>query len=186
MKALILFTILGFASSCVNAVELKIITEKGYVAFTVNDDWQVIGMQTKPPVSVAGFQIPNTADDNTDDSANMAISIFHVEYHKAVEALKKVGQRYGSVDPKIEKFKDWAVYRQQVNQGETTYSILDAKKDVAGVAVGVRLAWPHLANNPPSYNSDMELTFHAVLDSIHGEIGPYKPKGGEVFRRPIK
>lgn len=186
MKAFVLFLVLGFVSSFANAVEIKIITEKGYVAFTVKDEWQVIAMQSKPPVAVAGFQILNSADENTSESSNLAISIFHVQYPQALEALKKVGQRYGSIDPKVENFKDWTVYRQQVNQGETIYSVLDAKKDVTDVAVGVRLAWPHLANNPPMYDREMELIFRTVLDSIYGGVGPYKPKDGEVIRRPTK
>ncbi|HME70609.1 MAG TPA: hypothetical protein VKM54_12170 [Myxococcota bacterium] len=111
---------------------------------------------------------------------------FNPDSEKARDALKRVGEHYGQAEPKVESFKEWTIYRQEAKQGEVVYSLLDAKRNVADVAVGVRLAWPHLRNNPPGYDAEMEVTFRSVLDSIYGNIGPYQPKPGEVIRRPTQ
>jgi hypothetical protein len=57
---------------------------------------------------------------------------------------------------------------------------------VADVTVAVRLAWPHLADNPRDYAQRMEATFRGVLDSVHGGIGLPEPRIGETIRRPTK
>lgn len=168
------------------AVEIKIMTNNGYIAFAVDGNWPVIAMQSKPPVSVVGFQIPNSADENTSDSTNLSISIYHSDSEQARQALELVGKQYGDSTPKVEKFDDWTIYRQEPKQGSTVYSLIDAKKKVAGVTVSVRLAWPHLNNNPVNYNTQMEAIFHSVLNSIYGDVGPYKPKDGETTRRPTQ
>jgi len=59
------------------AIELKILTTKGFVAFTVEDDWRVLSMQTKPPIAFAIFQVPNFADEGTPESTNLVISLFN-------------------------------------------------------------------------------------------------------------
>lgn len=186
MNKFTVFLLVTFLSVKAEAVEMKMITDKGYVAFTVDDNWPVLAMDTKPPVSVAGFQIPNSADENTSESTNLSISIYHSDSEQVRKALSLIGKQYGTSTPKIEKFNDWIIYRQEPKQGLMDYSLIDAKKKVADVTVSVRIAWPHLNNNPINYSTEMEAIFHSVLNSVYGNVGPYKPKDGEIIRRPTQ
>jgi len=183
MTRYLIFVIATLFSLSAHAVDMSIITETGYVGFSVPDDWLVIGMQTKPPVSVAAFQIVNAADKDTPDSTNLLITLFQPSSQQALQALEKVGRQYGPTPPAVEPFKNWTIYRQEANQGKTVYSIFDAKSNVADVIVSVRIAWPHLPNNDAAYDVQMESAFKAVVESIHGGIGTYPPKDGEVIRR---
>ena len=173
-----------------HAVELKILTKNGYVAFTVPDEWTVLAMKTLPPVAVAAFQIPNPADKDTNESTNLAISFYFIETEEGRAAAKKASRQYGTAAPKVEKLtgdklKDWTVERQEPQQGAVQYTVLEAKRGgFPEVEVGVLLAWPHLENNPPGYDKQMEESLHAVLESISVGVGPYRPRPGEVVRRP--
>lgn len=172
-------------SSVANAVELKILTPGGHVAFTVPDEWRVLAMKTTPPVAVAAFQIPNQADEGTDESSNMVLNLYFTSTEEGRKKAKAAVKQYGLAAPKVEKFGEWTVYRQEPKDRPIPYTILDARRgNVADVDVGVRFAWPHLEKNPPDYDKRMEETLHGVLNSIHGGLGPYQPKPGEVIRRP--
>lgn len=186
MKKLIIIILLFALSSIANAVELKIFTKNGYVGYTAIDHWLVIGTQSKPPIAVMAFQIPNEADEGTPDLTNLSISIYTPESEKAQNAVKKIGLSYGANQPEISQYKEWTVYKQNANQGNTTYTIIDAKKMVTDVIVGIRLAWPHLERNASNYNQEMVSTFNAFLDSVTGKLGTYESTPGEVIRRPVK
>lgn len=165
--------------------EMKIITTNGYVAFRVADHWPVLQMQTKMPVAAAVFQLPNSADEDTPDSTNLIIQLFEHGSEKERSAFATPVRQYGPVAPKAESFGGWEIYRQEAPQGDTDYSIWDAKKSgIADVSIAVRLAWPHLPNNPANYPNEMEKTFKAFLTSVWGGLGQYRPKEGEVMRRP--
>lgn len=166
-------------------VELKIITPKGYVAFSAADHWSVLELQTKMPVAAAVFQLPNAADEGTPDSTNLVLLLWERGSEKESTVYGAPVTQYGSVAPISESFEDWKVFRQEARQGETLYSIWDARKSgVADVSVSVRLAWPHLPNNPADYAGEMERTFRAFLTSVSGRLGKYERREGEVVRRP--
>jgi len=173
-----------WAGHAVADVEMKIITTKGYVAFTVADHWLVLQMQTKMPVAAAVFQLQNPADEGTPDSTNLMLLLFELGSEKEKTVYQAPVHRYGTALLETESFNDWKIYRQEAQKGKTTYSIWDAKKSgVADVSLSVRLAWPHLPNNSAGYAEEMERTFRAFLMSIWGGIGKYKTKPGEVTRR---
>jgi hypothetical protein len=133
------------------ATELKIVTADGFVAFLAEDPWPVLAMQTKPPILMTVFQIPNPADDGTPDSTNLVIRFFEHGSAEAREGYAHVADAIGSSPPQPESFEGWTVYRQQGKQGAMEYSIVDAKRDLAGFSAAVRLAWPHSSRNPPDY-----------------------------------
>jgi hypothetical protein len=165
--------------SCANAaVDMKIVTPKGYVAFTVGDNWTTIAMQTKLPIATAAFQLPNPNDNGTSDSTNLAIMLYEPDSDKARDSFEAEVKQYGPKAPLVQSLKKWTIYRQEAKQGNTPYSIIDAKrKDVGDVWVSIRLAWPHLAGNPKSYDSEMESTFRAFMNSIYGRIGSVAAAG---------
>jgi hypothetical protein len=185
MKKLIATIILFTITSIAHSVDLKIFTAEGHVGFTAGDHWVVIGSQTKPPVAVMAFQIPNQADEGTPDSTNLSLSLFTPDSEKAHNALAKIGQSYGTETPKKENYKEWKTYHQSAKQGKTNYIVLDATKKIADVVVGVRLAWPQLTLNNIGYDEEMRQLFFTFLDSINGQVDNYEPKPNEVLRRPI-
>jgi len=173
-------------ATAVQAVELTIITNSGYVRISPDDNWVVLGMQSKMPVATAVFQIPNEADANTEDSTNLLVSLCDQESEQGKSALKQVGKSYGPLKPEESNFQGWLLYSQKANQGTTVYTIIDAVKPIADVTVSVRLAWPHIENNSPNYDSDMKKTLERFLGSTTGALGKYEPRNSEVIRRPIQ
>ncbi len=186
MKKLIIILLLSAFSSMANAAEFKIFTNNGYIGFTAKDHWLVIATQTKPPIAIMAFQIPNKADEGTQDSTNLILSIYTPESEKAQGAIKKIGLAYGSDIPEKRQYKEWAIYKQNAMQGNSTYTIIDAKKNITDVIVGIRVAWPNLEQNDRDYNQRMVSTFNAFLDSVNGKLGSYETRPGEVIRRTIK
>ncbi len=186
MKKFIFVVVLFLFSSISNAVELEIFTENGYIGYTAKDHWLVIATQTKPPIAVMAFQIPNEADEGTPDSTNLSISIYTPESEKAQSAVMKIGLSYGANKPEQSLYKEWAIFKQNAKQGNTTYTIIDAKKKVTDVIIGVRVAWPHLERNTSNYNQEMVNTFNTFIESVNGKLGAYEPRPGEVIRRPMK
>ena len=177
---------LGFAATLASAaVEMNIVTNKGFVVFTVADDWLVTSMQSKLPIAAAAFQIPNPADHGTADSTDLAIVLYDSHSKRARSAFASPVKQYGSVPPEIKHVAGWKVYRQEALQGSTRYTVLDAKRaGIADVLVTVRLAWPHLDSNSTEYDAAMESIFREFLASIRGEIGPYVPHSQGATRRP--
>jgi hypothetical protein len=166
-------------------VRFTIITTKGYVGFSVPKDWRVLSLQSKPPVAAAAFLAPNSADEGTHDSTNVAITLIQPNTDQGKSALSRVGKSYEG-DVVASSRSGWECYSQSTHQKKTTYTILDAKKSVADVIVSVRVAWPRLPKNPLSYDSDMKAVFESLLDAIDGNLGSYPIKPGEVVRRPDK
>jgi hypothetical protein len=182
------FTLLTFfCTTAIADVGLTIVTKGGSVAFTVGDDWSVIAMQSKLPIATAGFQIPNSSDEGTSESTNLALLLYDLSTERGRTAFDIPIKQYGTEAPKIEHFGEWAVYRQEALHGIMRYTIIDAKRsNVADVSVSARLAWPHLESNPKTYDSQMEFVFLTFLGSVRGELGQYSPRQNEVVRRPEK
>jgi hypothetical protein len=138
---LILFSLL-LGAPAAGAVELTLVTEKGYVRFSVPDEWAVLKAQTKPPVSAMAFQVANPADDGTPHSTNVVVSLFDTSTEQGKAAAARVGKPYGPVQPQVRTRGDWTVYSQSASQHGATYHIVDAVRNAADVVVLVRFAWP--------------------------------------------
>lgn len=163
--------------------KMTIATKGGYVGFKANKDWDVLFLHTKLPIASVIFQIDNPADAGTPDSTNLGVFLIHPQYKKSKNYLKGIGNKYGNSEVKIFNHNGWQIYKQESvqisKQGAfqvgTLYTVLDAKKSVADVIVYIRLAWPHLKNNPADYDEDMAATFYEVLASVEGGNGIYQP-----------
>jgi len=184
MRILFSLVLLLLVPAVAEAVELTVITPKGEVAFLAEDEWTVIASQTKLPVAVMAFQIKDPADEGTPHSTNLAVSLYDPSTPQGREAMKGIGRKYGTDQPKIRRAGEWQVFDQQAVQGGTPYTILDARREVADVTVSVRLAWPSLKAHARNHASAMRDLFAKVLASIRGRLGPHEPKPGEVIRRP--
>jgi hypothetical protein len=176
-----------FSTAACAGVEMKIVTAKGFVAFTAEENWHVQSMQSQMPIAAGIFQIPNSADVGTQDSTNLIVMFYQLDSEKGRAKFDAPVKQYGPVAPTIDSFEEWTIYRQDAKQGNTLYSIWDAKKGgVADVSVSVRLAWPHLDASSKSYAVEMDTLFRGFLKSIYGSLGPYVPRDGEVIRRPVQ
>lgn len=174
-----------YCATTIADVKLTIVTKGGSVAFTVGNDWPIITMQSKLPIAVAGFQIPNPADEGTPESTNLVFMLYDLSTERGRAVFEEPIKQYGVESPKIEQFGEWVLYRQEALQGETRYTIIDAKRNnVADVSVSARLAWPHLESNPKTYDAHMESVFRFFLGSVRGELGQYTPRQNEVIQRP--
>jgi hypothetical protein len=165
------------------AGDLAVVTPKGHVTFSVGDEWPA-GTPTKFPAAVFAFQIPDPADEGTPHSTNVAVGIYDPKTVQGRDALKTFGKKYGTSDPKASRIGAWQVLEQSADQGGTRYVILDARRDVVDVTATVRLAWPQLAAHSKDYDRAMRETFRKLLDSVHGEVGQYQRKDGDVVSRP--
>jgi hypothetical protein len=188
IRALLALILLALSPTGANAiVEMKIFTGKGFVGFSVDDNWPVLSMQTELPVAAALFQLPNSADEGTPHSTNLVLMLYDTKSERGRTAFEGTVKQYGKTAPQAESVEGWTIYRQKAKQGDTLYTILDAtREDVADVSASVRLAWPHLVNNTATYEAEMESVFRAFLTSVHGSIGPYTPRPGEGIWRPTK
>ena len=166
-----------------NEVDLSIITEKGWVQFTVGGDWKVLSLDTKKPVKTALFQIPNPADQGTPDSTNAAVVFYEIDSPKASAGLQRVRQKYAK--GRKSRVGRWKVFNNDFKQGNTNYFGRIAFCDVADVHVSVTLAWPHLPKNAAGFDSEMEQTFRALLNSVNGALGKYPKEKGGVLRHPL-
>src|SRR5580704_10815855 len=60
----------------VGAATFRFITAKGSVGLVTPGGWRTASMQSRPPVALAVFQVPNAADEGTEASTNVAIGVF--------------------------------------------------------------------------------------------------------------
>ncbi len=183
-KLLLLFFLIAWSVTASSATQLKIVTPTGVVSFVAEDNWPVLSMQTKLPIAAVVFQLPNAADDGTPHSTNLILK-FYDNSKKARRAFDAPLQQYGETPQKTESWEGWSMSSQVARQGDSLYTILDAKRsDVGDVSASARLAWPHLPGNPATYDKDMEARFRVFLQSVQGQVGPYTPQAGETVRRP--
>jgi hypothetical protein len=165
-------------------IRFTLITTGGYVGYITDAHWHVIAMQSRPPVTVSAFYIPDPAEEGTPDSTNLAISLFTPGVPQAEKAIAAIGKPRGAAPVTTDSRNGWTIYRQDAYQGETLYTILDAKAAKGDVICGVRLAWPHLKGHDSDYDAKMQSLFDALLSSVSGGVGAYEIHKDEIVRRP--
>jgi hypothetical protein len=180
---LLLLLFEGGTSLLANQVDLSLITEKGWVQITVGGDWKVLSLDTKTPVRVALFQIPNPADEGTSDSTNASVILYEVDSPQASARFNRIRREYGK--GMKSRIGAWEVFKNDFKQNATNYSGRIAFRDIADVHVSVVFAWPHLSKNAFGYDSEMERTFRELLTSVNGALGKFPKEKGGVLRRPL-
>jgi hypothetical protein len=180
----LIWSISAYAEEPLTASRLGIITTKGYVTFFVPDNCKILSLQSKPPISVMACQVKNPADAGRPDSTNIAISLYHIDYEAGKTGLALAGKQYGPDRPRMRSVDGWTVFEQNARQNNTPYTILDAKKPVADVVVGIRLAWPHLLNNASDYDRKMQYIFNFLMHNVSGGLGKMPKDEGTTFYRP--
>lgn len=164
------YTVVGAAPT-----EIKMPTPKGFVAFTVEGQWPVLSIQPRYPVASAAFRIPHPAEGETLDTSNIVIAFYDPHTEEGRSAFATPPKQYGATAPVVETRGGWTIYRQVGRQGDTPYTIVDAKRTkVAGVSVSVRMVWPLRAEYPEDFDANMQRVLHDVLQSMHGGAQPVR------------
>jgi hypothetical protein len=176
-------TLMTAAALAADQVDLSLITDKGWVQFTVGGNWKVLTMDTKNPARVALFQLPNPADEGTPDSTNAAVMLYELDSKMASARYAKVRERYRN--GARSRIGVWETFKSEVKERNTSYSGRVAYRDIADVHVCVTLAWPHLQKNAAGYDAEMEQTFLGILKSVNGALGKFPKEKGGVLRRPL-
>jgi hypothetical protein len=166
-----------------NEVDLSLITDKGWVQFTVGGEWKVLKLDTKNPTRVALFQLPHPADKGTSDSTNASVVLSELDSPEAASRFNRLRRKYSKGGKS--RAGAWEVFNNDFKQANTNYSGRVAFRDIADVHIAVVFAWPHLSNNPPGYDSEMEHTFRNLLRSVNGALGKYPKEKGGVLRHPL-
>ena len=167
-------------------VALQIITEKGYLAFLVRQDWPVVSSATLPPVAHMAFQLPNPADEGTEHSTNLLVGAVYKSAlgdERAQNSLKLTGAPVGPGEVTEASYGGWTTF-SQVSDDAVPYHILDARYDFPEYVATVRLAWPELPGNAPDYDRTMQATFTHFLDSVMAGEGPPPEMPGVQTYRP--
>jgi len=163
-------------------VELSVVTDKGWVRFTVGANWKVLKMDTKNPVRLALFQLPNPAEEGTAASTNASVVLYEVDSSEASSEFARVHRKYAKGTKS--RTGAWEVFNSNFKEGSTNYSGRVAFRDIADVHVSVVFAWPHLPRNSANYDSEMEQAFVGILKSVNGAIGKYERRNDETVQRP--
>ncbi len=152
-------------------VEIKMPTPKGFVAFTVEGQWPVLALQTRYPVASVAYRIPHPADADTPDAGNIAIAFYDVTSHAGRSAFAAPPKQYGATAPVVETRGGWTMYRQVGQQGDTPYTVVDAKRTkLAGVSVSVRMVWPRRGGDSVDFEASMDRVLQDVLQSVHAGV----------------
>jgi len=161
MRILILFVsvvILGAAEN--NTIHIG-----GKTVF-IDSNWTIIAHKPLGAITTVATQIPNKADEGSQDSTNLIITIYDNKDTQAVLSFSQMIM--GIKDYKEEIHGNWKQLVWSGNQGETDYTIIDSilQSDGTAVSVFVRIAYPALKNNSKDYDKEIRQTLSNVLDSI--------------------
>ncbi len=163
-------------------------TAGGYAGFDVGEDWGVKVMQSRPPITISIFQIPDAAAEGTPESTNLRIDMIPRDSDEGGRLLAHIADV--DRDAAVIHYKNWTLDPREI-QGATQYTpghytSIDAFTPVADVICNVRLAWPRLAGHGADYDSKMDALLKVFLDSVAGGTGDYTGHPGEVVRSPTQ
>ena len=163
--------------------QFTLITPAGHVGFAAGD-WQVLKARGDMPSAGFDFQIPDAADQGTEESTNISIDVYQPDTRADRDAQADFGKSLEPAGrPKKETYNGWTIYSQSLVAKGTPYTIIDAESRQADTDVIIHLNWPHLTGQPGTHNADMRTMLLKTLDSVSAGTGPYALHPGEVVRR---
>ena len=82
-------------------------------------------MQSRLPIAVAAFQIPNPADKGTSDSTNVAVSVIDLDSEQGRADRARFGRQYGASPPHSENYEGWVITgsKQPSGRPSTSFSM---------------------------------------------------------------
>jgi hypothetical protein len=171
------------AMAAAQATDLVDFTIVDRVQFSVPADWPVLASKSTSEKTVFAFQIPNSADTGTSDSSNLSLIATDLKSAQDRDAFQKQAPNANENTQEKNLVEGWkcSTFSAAQDSTQTEYVIWDCRRLVSDSGISVRIAWPHLRNNPSNYDKQMET----VLSSFLAHVAPFKgvPKS-EVLRHP--
>ncbi len=162
-----------------------LITPQGFVGFEAGD-WVIAKLKGGLPADFT-FEIPDKADQNTEESTELSIDLYDPDSRAGRDALGGFGKSVIPAGrPKKEDYNGWTVVTQNAVAKGTPYTLMDAEATQGDVIVVARLAWPHLIGQSGTYNADMRALMLRTLDTLKPGSGAYALHPGEVVRHPAE
>jgi len=184
-KAFLLFVcVAGLLAPAVAAgTDVVDFTVVDRLQFSVPGNWPVIASKSTSEKTVFAFQIPNAGDEGTPDSSNRSIIATDLKTTQDRDAFEKQATSTDHNAQEKKPVEGWGCSSFSAVQRSTEYVIWDCRRILADCGVSVRIAWPHLPNNPLDFDNQMET----VLSNFLTSVGPFKgvPKWG-VLRRSVE
>src|SRR6266480_3963091 len=115
---LLIALLAGITRLLANQVDFSLITDKGWVQFTVGGDWKVLSMKTKDIVRGAVFQIPNPPDAT--GPANAVVMLFELDSAQAAGRYASLRQKYANGTKS--RIGVWEVFKSEFQERNTPYS----------------------------------------------------------------
>src|SRR5438552_4813867 len=106
--AIVFVTSAAFAA---DQVGFSLITDKGWVQFTVGGEWKVLSMKTKDTVRGAAFQIPNPPHEEGAGPTNALVMLFELDSAQAAARYANVRQKYSTGSRS--RIGVWEVYKSE-------------------------------------------------------------------------
>ena len=164
-------------------IHFTLITPNGHVGFATGA-WQLVNVHGGMPAAGFDFQVPDTADRQTEESTDISINFYQPDTRTGRDAEAQFGKSLEPAGrPVKETYNGWTIYSQSLVAKGVPYSIMDAESRQADVDVIVKLNWPHLTGQAGTHNADMRAMLLKTLDSVTSGSGTYALHPGEVVRR---
>jgi hypothetical protein len=128
--------------------------------------WQIISHKLDASQDVVGFQIPNTADEGTPDSANVGVVVYDLSLATNATAFAQRRRESGGRAPKPSHSGGWVIHTFHDKQGDTAYEIRDTYRTLGQrFGVHIRLAFPDLSKTTRSWRQSLEADFKKLLET---------------------
>lgn len=188
MKSRAPFALLAFVTCLLtagyaSATDLVDFTIVGRAQFSVPADWNVITSKSTSEKTIFAFQIPNPADKSSADSSNLSITATDLKSAQDRDVFREQAPGTNPNAQKKDLAEGWgcSTFSAVQQSNRTEYVIWDCSRLISNSGVSVRIAWPHLAKNPPDYDRRMEAALVSFLKSVIPFTGI--PRSG-VLRHP--
>lgn len=140
--------------------------QRGRVALQATAAWEVISHKLDASQDVVAFQIPNTADERTQDSANVVAVVYDLSLGTNATALAQRKRESEEKSPNPSHTGEWIVHTFRGKQDATDYEIRDAYRTLdQRYGIHIRLAFPKLSQTTKEWQRSLERDFKKLLET---------------------
>lgn len=129
--------------------------------------WKVLVDKPGFPIAMTVFNIPNPADPANKETTNVVVGAYAANSKEAQDNLAATKRRFVKTSLQTSQKGPWVIESYSQIQAVTRYRILDGTQVLPHKTLFIRLAWPNLPGNAPSYDEDMARAFDKLLTQVH-------------------